>query len=270
MRKVENSVGFLVSVIVPVYNTEHYVLDCIKSIQDQTYPNWELILVDDRSTDQSLSICRASAAQDSRIKVFHQEKNSGALATRNRGIEEAKGRFICFLDSDDTYKPSKIEIQLAFMLKGKRAVSFTMFQRITEVGEYMGKGNVAFTPEISYQQLLGNPQFSIITLMVDSAQVSLPLLKLDLLKAEDYVFHLAILKQGFKAYGVDMALSNYRYRKGSQSTSFMGNAADLWKVLYSVEKLGFLSATFYFSRYITKGLKKKMILMSQIKQVRGN
>jgi teichuronic acid biosynthesis glycosyltransferase TuaG len=267
---VVNSLDFLVSVIVPVYNTEHYVLDCIKSIQDQTYPNWELILVDDRSSDQSLSICRGSASQDSRIKVFQQEKNSGALATRNRGIEEAKGRFICFLDSDDTYDPSKIEIQLKFMLKENRAVSFTMFQRITEAGEYMGKGNVAFTPEISYRQLLGNPQFSIITLMVDSAQVSLPILELDLLKAEDYVFHLAILKQGFKAYGIDLALSNYRYRIGSQSTSFMGNAADLWKVLYSIEKLGFLSATFYFSRYITKGVKKKLILMSQIKQVRGN
>ncbi|MEB2785133.1 glycosyltransferase family 2 protein [Algoriphagus persicinus] len=270
MQKAENSADFLVSVIVPVYNTAQFILDCIKSVQRQTYHHWELVLVDDRSTDRSWDICTAAAAEDSRIKVFIQEKNSGALASRNKGIEEAKGRFVCFLDSDDTYEPSKIETQLSFMLKEKHAVSFTMFQRITESGEYMGKGNVGFTSEISYQQLLGNPQFSIITLMLDSAQVSIPLLKLDLLKAEDYVFHLAILKQGFKAYGIDKALSNYRYRIGSQSTSFMGNAADLWKVLYSIEKLGLLSATYYFSRYITKGLKKKMILMSQIKQVRGN
>ncbi|SFB30388.1 glycosyltransferase family 2 protein [Algoriphagus aquimarinus] len=260
----------LVSIVVPVYNTERFVQACIDSVICQSYTNWELILVDDQSSDKSFKICQDAADKDPRIKAIRQEKNAGALEARNRGIKESSGKFLCFLDSDDTYEPAKLEIQVAFMLKEKHAVSFTMFQRITEAGEFMGKSNVPFAPEISYKQLLGNPQFSIITIMLDTTQVSLPQLKLDLVKAEDYVFHLAILKQGFKAYGINMALSNYRYRLGSQSTSFMGNAADLWKVLYSIEKLGFLSSTFYFSRYISKGLKKKMILMSQIKQVQGN
>ena len=260
----------LVSVVVPVYNTQGFVQACIDSVINQSYTNWELILVDDQSTDNSFKICQEAADIDPRIKAIRQDKNAGALEARNRGIKEANGKFICFLDSDDTFEPVKIEIQLAFMLKEKHAISFTMFQRITKAGEFMGKSNVPFAPEISYRQLLGNPQFSIITIMVDTTKVSLPLLKLDLVKAEDYVFHLAILKQGFKAHGINLALSNYRYRLGSQSTSFMGNAADLWKVLYSIENLGLLSATFYFSRYISKGLKKKMILMSQIKQVQGN
>ncbi|WP_425639509.1 glycosyltransferase family 2 protein [Algoriphagus yeomjeoni] len=260
----------LVSVVVPVYNTQDFIQACIDSVTNQSYKNWELMLVDDQSTDNSFEICQRAADKDPRIKAIRQENNAGALAARNRGIQESTGKFLCFLDSDDTYESDKIEIQLAFMLKSKHAISFTMFQRITEAGEFMGKSNVPFAPEISYRQLLGNPQFSIITIMVDTMQVSIPLLKLDLVKAEDYVFHLAILKQGFKAYGINKALSNYRYRLGSQSTSFMGNAADLWKVLYSIEKLGLLPSIYYFSRYISKGLKKKMILMSQIKQVQGN
>jgi teichuronic acid biosynthesis glycosyltransferase TuaG len=141
-----------------------------------------------------------------------------------------------------------------------------MFQRITEDGGFMGSSNVPFAAKIDYHQLLGNPQFSIITLMIDRSKVEVPILDFQIVKAEDYVFHLSILKQGFWAFGINEALSNYRFRKGSQSASFMGNAADLWKVLYKIEDLGLLSSGFYFSRYIVKGLKKRMILMSQVKQ----
>lgn len=149
----------LVSVVVPVYNTQGFVQACIDSVINQSYTNWELILVDDQSTDNSFKICQEAADIDPRIKAIRQDKNAGALEARNRGIKEANGKFICFLDSDDTFEPVKIEIQLAFMLKEKHAISFTMFQRITKAGEFMGKSNVPFAPEISYRQLLGNPQF---------------------------------------------------------------------------------------------------------------
>ena len=258
----------LVSVVVPVYNTEKYVQDCIDSVLNQSYQNWELILVDDLSTDNSFSICKKSAERDERIKVILKEKNSGALDSRNTGIKESKGHFLCFLDSDDTFEKTKIETQVKFMMEHDHAVSFTMFQRITEEGEFMGASNVPFTPKITYNQLLGNPQFSIITIMIDKRKVNVPILDIEIVKAEDYVFHLAILKQGFKAFGINEALSNYRFRKGSQSTSFMGNASDLWKVLYKIEKLGPISSAFYFSRYIVKGLKKRMILLQQVNQTK--
>ncbi len=106
------------------------------------------------------------------------------------------------------------------MLAGNIPVSFTMFQRITEAGDFMGKGNVQFQEEVSYRQLLGNPAFSIITLMIDRDQVEIPIVEANVVKAEDYVFHLRILKQGFKAKGINLPLSNYRFRQGSQSTSF--------------------------------------------------
>lgn len=256
----------LVSVVVPVYNTEEFIQDCIDSVTNQTYPNWELILVDDQSKDSSFLICQNAAIKNPRIKALKQEKNLGALEARNRGIRESRGKFLCFLDSDDTFELTKIEKQVAFMLDNNYAVTFTMFQRITEDGEFMGKSNVSFAPKIDYHQLLGNPQFSIITLMIDTVKVQIPMLNLQIVKAEDYVFHLSILKQGFSAFGINEALSNYRFRKGSQSTSFMGNVSDLWKVLYKIENLGVMSSGFYFARYIIKGLKKRMILMSQQRQ----
>lgn len=254
----------LISVVVPVYNTEKYVGMTIESVQNQSYSNWELLLIDDCSTDKSVAVCHGYAAKDSRIKVISLVQNSGALAARNEGIRSGSGRFICFLDSDDTYDPDKLKIQVEFMLAGRFPVSFTQFQRITESGEFMGKGNVQFQEEISYQQLLGNPAFSIITLMIDRDQVDVPIVEANVVKAEDYVFHLRILKQGFKAKGINLPLSNYRFRQGSQSTSFFGNASDLWKVLTEVEEIALHKATFYFSKYLIKGMRKRLILLRQL------
>lgn len=254
----------LVSVIVPVFNTEKFLPATIASIENQSYSNWELILVDDCSKDNSASICKKAELKDKRVRFIPHAINQGALAARNTGIKNAKGDYLCFLDSDDTFELEKIETQVKFMIEHGYAISFTMFQRVTEEGEYMGKGNVTFTPRINYKQLLGNPQFSIITLMVDRNQVKIPLLELNLVRAEDYVFHLSLLKQGFDAFGINKALSNYRFRTGSQSNSFLGNAADLWKVLYHIEKLGPLSSSVYFSRYMLKGIKKRATLFLQI------
>jgi len=254
----------LVSVVVPVYNSERFLAETIHSVKRQTYSNWELVLVDDCSTDGSLRMIRDAMLDDSRIRLVQLQKNSGALAARNTGIQHAKGRFLCFLDSDDTYEPSKIRTQVDFMIREGHPVSFTMFQRITESGEFLGNANVNFTPRITYKNLLGNPQFSIITLMVDRDQVPVPVLNYPVVRAEDYVFHLGILKQGFIAFGINEALSNYRFRLGSQSTSFFGNASDLWKVLFKIEKLGLLRSVFYFLRYLKNGLKKRLILALQL------
>jgi len=254
----------LISVIVPVFNTGKFVGMTIDSVINQTYTKWELLLIDDCSTDNSVEVCRGYADSDPRIKVISLDRNSGALAARNLGIKTATGRFLCFLDSDDTFEPEKLSTQVSFMLAGNVPVSFTIFQRITEAGDFMGKGNVKFQEEVSYRQLLGNPAFSIITLMIDRDQVEIPIVEANVVKAEDYVFHLRILKQGFKAKGINLPLSNYRFRQGSQSTSFFGNAADLWKVLTEIENIAFPKAAFYFGRYLWKGVGKRLILLKQL------
>lgn len=254
----------LISVVVPVYNTEKFVGATIESVQAQSYSNWELILVDDCSKDKSVEVCTRYASQDPRIRILAMEKNSGALEARNEGIRNAKGRFLCFLDSDDTYEPEKLKTQIEFMLKEDIPVSFTMYQRISESGNVIAVSNTFFRREFNHQQLLGNPAFSIITLMIDRDKVEVPIVEAGVIKAEDYVFHLKILKQGFVARGIQRPLSNYRIREGSRSNSFFGCAKDMWKVLIQIEKLSFFEASFYFSRYILKGAWKRFALSRQL------
>jgi teichuronic acid biosynthesis glycosyltransferase TuaG len=254
----------LISVIVPVYNTEKFVGATIESVQAQSYSNWELILVDDCSKDKSVDVCTSYSSKDPRIKILVLDKNKGALEARNEGIRNAKGRFLCFLDSDDTYEPEKFKTQLEFMLNGNFPVSFTMFQRISESGSVIGVSNNFFRTEFNHKQLLGNPAFSIITLMIDKDQVNVPIIEAGDIKAEDYVFHLSILKQGFVAQGIQIPLSNYRVRKGSRSNSFFGCAKDMWTVLVKIENLSIISASFYFSRYLLKGAWKRFSLSRQL------
>ncbi|GAB3218785.1 glycosyltransferase family 2 protein [Algoriphagus aestuariicola] len=254
----------LVSIVVPVFNTEKFVGATIESVQAQSYSNWELILVDDCSRDRSVEICTEYRQKDPRIRIVAMPKNKGALEARNEGIRNARGRFLCFLDSDDTYEPEKLNYQVEFMMAKNVPVSFTMYQRISESGNVIALSNTFFRSEFNHQQLLGNPAFSIITLMVDRDKVDVPIVEAGVIKAEDYVFHLMILKQGFVAHGIPVVLSNYRIREGSRSNSFFGCAKDMWKVLVQIEKLSFIEASFYFSRYLLKGAWKRLALSKQL------
>ncbi|MDU9051873.1 MAG: glycosyltransferase family A protein, partial [Clostridioides difficile] len=107
----------LVSIITPVYNSEEFLSETIKSIQNQTYKNWQLLLVDDCSKDNSSEIIKSFRKEDARIKYIKLEKNSGAAVSRNVGIKNAEGRFIAFVDSDDLWDSRKLEIQIEYMLK---------------------------------------------------------------------------------------------------------------------------------------------------------
>lgn len=254
----------LISIVVPVYNTEKFVGATIESVQAQTYSNWELVLVNDCSTDRSVEICTAYSISDPRIRILSLDENKGALEARNEGIRKSQGGFLCFLDSDDTYEPEKLKTQVEFMLKKDIPVSFTMYQRITETGKVISKSNFFFREQFNYKQLLGNPAFSIITLMVDRDKVSVPIVEAGVILAEDYVFHLKILKQGFTAYGIGVPLSNYRVRQGSRSNSFFGCAEDMWTVLIQIEKLSFLKSFAYFSRYLFNGVWKRSVLSIQL------
>ena len=113
----------LVSIIMPSWNTDRYIAESIQSVINQTYSNWELIIVDDCSTDNTDDV--VASFQDERIKYFHNEKNSGAALTRNRALIEARGEWIAFLDSDDLWSPKKLEKQIAFMKENGYSLSFT-------------------------------------------------------------------------------------------------------------------------------------------------
>ncbi|WP_248912369.1 glycosyltransferase family 2 protein [Gelidibacter algens] len=129
----------LVSIITACYNSEKYISDTILSVLNQTYQNWELLLVDDFSADKTISIITNFEKRNDRIKLFQLPKNSGAAVARNRAIEEANGRFIAFLDSDDRWLPQKLEKQVSFMLDNAYSLTHTSYELIDESGNSIKK-----------------------------------------------------------------------------------------------------------------------------------
>lgn len=156
----------LVSIVTPVYNAERFINETIDSVMAQTYDNWELILVDDCSSDNSAAIIDEYVKKDSRVKYIKNKENSGAAVSRNAGIEMAKGQYVAFVDSDDVWKPEKLEKQLAFMKKNNYAFTFTAYRYVLEDGTVTDK--IANTVEkINYDGLLKNTVIGCSTVVID-------------------------------------------------------------------------------------------------------
>ena len=169
----------LVSIITPVYNAERFLSETIKSVKEQTYKNWELLLVDDCSKDNSAKIIKEFNRTDDRIKYIKLEKNSGASISRNTGIKNAKGRFIAFVDSDDLWEPEKLEIQISYMLEKNLGFTFTSYRYMKENGVKTNK--VAKAPfKINYNGLLKNTIIGCSTVVIDReiiGEFEMPLVK---------------------------------------------------------------------------------------------
>lgn len=193
----------LVSIIMPSYNTAKYISDSINSVIAQTYPDWELIIVDDCSTDNSLDVI--ASFDDPRIIVLQNEKNSGAAVSRNYALREAKGEWIAFLDSDDTWAPEKLEKQIAFMKEKGYAFTFTDY-RICLNGVWMPYINTA--PDVIDKRRMYNYcYFSTITVMYNRAAIGLIQIA-DLRKNNDYAMWLQAIEKS-NAYRLPECLSYY-------------------------------------------------------------
>lgn len=202
----------LVSIIMPSYNTAKYISDSIKSIQAQTYTNWELLIVDDCSTDESPHVIRSF--NDPRIILLQNEKNSGAAISRNYALREAKGKWIAFLDSDDTWMPEKLEKQIKFMKDNDYAFTFTDY-RICLNGRwlpYIYTGPMV----VDRRKMYDYCYFSTITVMYDREKVGLIQIA-DLRKNNDYAMWLQVIEKS-KAYRLPECLSVYNKHGGSISS----------------------------------------------------
>ena len=206
----ENDYG-LVSIIMPAYNSEKYIKDSIESIFKQTYSNWELIVVDDCSTDKTVEIIKSF--NDNRIKLFINETNSGAAISRNKALREATGRWIAFLDSDDIWLPTKLEEQLQFMVQNNYPFTYTDY-RICLNGKWE---NVIHTApkKINFRKIKKYCYFSTITVIYDFEKVGLVQIG-DIRKNNDYAMWLKILKN-VDAYRYPQCRSYYI--KHNDSTS---------------------------------------------------
>ena len=203
----------LVSVIMPSYNTANYIAASIQSVLDQTYQNWELLLVDDCSTDDTDAVV-APFLSDARIRYLKNERNSGAAISRNRALHEANGRWIAFLDSDDLWYPTKLEAQLKFMQAHGYHFSYTSYEEINEAGTRTGV-LVSGPKRITKTGMYNFCWPGCLTVMYDAKEVGLIQIE-DIRKNNDYAMWLKVCEKA-DCYLLNESLARYRKRSGSIS-----------------------------------------------------
>lgn len=248
----------LVSIIMPSYNAASYIGESISSVLRQTYTQWELLIVDDCSKDRSAEIAQLYMNEDRRIKVIALEQNVGAAAARNIALEHANGQYIAFLDSDDVWKPKKIERQLKFMQENGYAFTFTEYCVMDESGDHI-KNVIEVPPSITYHRYLRNTIIGCLTVMIDRRQTGdfrMPLIK----SSHDMALWLLIMKRGFKAYGLQEVLAFYRLVPTSNTAKKWKAAKDVWRVYRQVEKLSLPYSIFCFCGYAIRAVLKRFDL----------
>ncbi len=247
----------LVSIILPSYNTEKYIADAIESVLSQTYNNWEMIIVDDGSTDNSIQIIDEYVRRDKRIRLIKSDKNCGLPSARNKAIKVAKGRYIAFLDSDDMWLPEKLEKQINFMKANRAVLTFTAYRKIDENGNIISK--VLNVPEtVTYEQLLRTCVIGVLTAIYDTRILGKLYMNL-INQSEDYCLWLKILKMGHVAHGLNRCLALYRIRKKRMSRNKFIKAIYQWRIYRQREALSFFKSIYCMINYAYYGFKKLII-----------
>lgn len=244
----------LVSIITPMYNSEKYIGCTIESVLNQTYKDWEMLIIDDCSSDNSSIIAKSYAEKDSRIKYIRVEKNSGVSHTRNIGLKEARGKFIAFLDSDDIWNEIKLEKQINFMVKNDCAITFTSYELMDEENEKLGK-IIRVPQKVDYNKLLKGNILGCLTVVIDKSKLNFEI-NMSGIRHEDYVLWLSILKQGYVAYGIDEVLALYRKSLNSLSGNKIKSAMWTWNIYRNIEKIPLYKSIYYFMNYSINGIKK--------------
>ena len=247
----------LISIIVPVYNAEKFIKETIETVLNQTINNFELILVDDISTDNSSKIIEEYKKKDSRIKYVKLEKKGLASGARNRGVLEAKGEYICFLDADDLWIKDKLEKQLLFMKKNNCAFSFTGYEFANNKGIPNGK-KVIVPFKINYKQSLKNTTIFTSTVMFDMKKIKKEDIYMPNIKSEDTATWWKILKKGYIAYGLNEVLTLYRRSEGTLSSNKIEAIKRIWYLYRKQEKLNLFSSIYNFMFYLKNAIKRRI------------
>ena len=251
----------LVSIVMPSYNSEKYIKDSIESVLNQTHSNWELLIVDDCSEDQTVEIVKSF--KDERIKLFQNQANSGAAISRNWALREARGKWIAFLDSDDIWLPNKLEEQLKFMIENNYSFTYTDY-RICLNGKWE---NVIHTSpnKINFRKIKKYCYFSTITVIYDASKVGLIQIG-DIRKNNDYAMWLKAL-QKVDAYRYPKCLSYYIKHNDSISSGSKFKLIKWHYVLFKNEcGYGKIHSAILTIRNLWYGFWKKIIYRERIKE----
>ena len=252
-RTVERESFGLISVIMAAYNAEKTIIQAIESVLNQTYPHFELLVVNDCSTDRTVELVKKKAARDRRVRLISNRKNSGVSCTRKHGLDEARGEWIAILDSDDAWAPEKLEKQIALQGKINADLLFTGSAFVDADGQPID-WYLHAPVEVSYRQLLKQNLLSNSSALVRKELYAKHYAIGDEMH-EDFAIWLGILKEGRKAYGVDEPLLIYRITKSSKSGNKVKAAMMNWNT-YRYIGLNVIEATYYEMWYMLKNIIK--------------
>ena len=246
----------LVSIITPAYNCEKYIGECIESVINQTYSNWEMIIVNDKSTDNTKNVIEKYIKKDNRIKIYNQESNLGVSAARNKSIELSNGRFIAFLDSDDMWKADKLEKQINFMIDNDYEFTFTSYEIINN--KQNKRANIVKVPKyITYEEYLKNTIIGCLTVILDQKKIGN--ISVEQGNLEDVLTWMKYLKKGIVAYGLNENLAYYRVLENSVSSNKIKNAKLYYLCLRKAQNLSIVKSIYCQSCYIFNAIKKRII-----------
>ena len=243
-----------ISIILPVYNGEQYLEHTIISILQQTMHDFEVIAIDDCSIDKSAQILNDWALKDKRLHVIYNSHNLGVAETRNTGIASARGEYICFIDSDDTWEHNKLESQLAFMRQNNCDFSCTSYSMIDDTGQFI-KTRMINKHQIFFEDLLKENYICCSSVMVKS-EIAKQYRMDSNYKHEDYVYWLELLQTGNIGLVLNRQLTNYRLVKTSLSANKFLAAKGRWQVYRNYLRYGFFKSGWYFLSYALNGFKK--------------
>lgn len=243
----------IVSIIMPSYNSAQTIRESIESVQRQSLVDWELLITDDHSTDETKSIIKHYQIKDSRIKLFALESNGGAGVARNNSIENAKGRFIAFLDSDDVWHKNKLEKQIDFMIENGYALTYTAYQKIDTNGRL---GGLIQPPlKVSYKELLKSNVIGCLTAVYDTelvGKVYMPHIR----KRQDMALWLLILNKIDFAWCLNEVLAYYREGHVSLSSNKFKVLSSQWFFYRKYLMLNPFSSAYYFANYVFRAFYK--------------
>ena len=246
----------LVSIITPSYNSSRFIKECVSSVLEQTYTNWELIIVDDASDDNSRELIGNIAERDNRIKFIFLTKNIGVAGARNIALEMSEGRYIAFLDSDDIWKKDKLTTQIDFMQFHNISFSFSSYQPISENGMEFFR-EIKAPLKVGYNFFLKNTIIGCLTVVLDKhklGDVKMPKLR----TSQDKALWLSIMRGGIVAYGIEESLAYYRIVGNSNTSNKFKVIQGVWRIYRIEEGLGYVKSIWCFLNYAFNAVKKRI------------
>lgn len=245
----------LVSIIMPAYNSEKHIKESIESVLSQTYKNWELIIVNDYSKDNTVEIIKKISEKNEKIRIFNNSENKGVVFSRNFALEQSKGEYIAFLDSDDLWLETKLEKQLKLMKKENCFFSISSYKQIDENGKEI---NYVKAPlKLEYKEALKGNKIGCLTVLINKKKIGS--FEMPNIKHEDYATWLKIMKKGYHVCGMDEPLA--KYRKGNDTLSSNKLKVIFWTWPIYRKELGIncIMSTYYLIHHLIGGIKKHLI-----------